>query len=190
MFDLPVERRVSKTWRVVAMRMPTLQTLQNTDTEEWNRRNAVDEELKRLNKKKALKEPGKTYVDIHWKEIDGYLYKFFITNDFDKPAEEIVVEYNKRGNAERKFSFLKNDFGWRLPPFMNMNENAVFMIAAALANNIFRAMVLLFKKDVPQLRLNARLREFQFIFINVACAYINDQFVFFEQDILYDKLMI
>lgn len=190
MFDLPVERRVSKTWRVVAMRMPTNQTLHNINKEEWERKNLVEGELNRLRKKKILKEPGKTYVDIHWKEIDGYLYKFFITNDFDKSSEEIVVEYNKRGNAERKFSFLKNDFAWRLPPFMNMNENTVFMIAAALANNIFRAMVILFKKDVPQLRLNGRLREFQFVFINVACAYINDQFVFFEQDILYDKLMI
>ncbi|MGQ0828920.1 MAG: transposase [Bacteroidota bacterium] len=189
MFDLPVEKRVSKTWRVVAMRIPTSQTQKKIDTGEWERKNSINEKMKNLSAKKMLKEPGKTYKDIHWKEIDGYLYKFFITNDEDKTSEEIILEYNKRGNAERKFSFLKQDFGWRLPPFMNMNENAVFMIAAALANNIFRAMVILFKKDVPQLRLNARLREFQYIFINVSCAYINDQFVFYEEDILYEKLM-
>ena len=82
----------------------------------------------------------------NWKEIDGYYYKFFITNYFKKSSEELIIEYNKRGNSERKFSFIKNDFGWRLPPFMHMNENTVFMIASALANNVFRGMVVLFRK--------------------------------------------
>lgn len=189
MFDLPVERRVSKTWRVVAMRIPTDQTLQSINKEEWERKNLVKDELNRLSNKKALKELGKSYTDVHWKEIDGYVYKFFITNDEDKTSEEIVLEYNKRGNAERKFSFMKNDFGWNLPPFMNMNENAVFMIVAALANNVFRAMVMTFKKEIPELRLNARLSEFQFIFIDVACEYINNTFIFYNTDMPYEKIM-
>lgn len=189
MFDLPVEKRVSKTWRVVAMRVPTEQTLQKIDSEEWQRKNLIKSELNRLSKKGALKELGKPFIDKHWKEIDGYLYKFFITNDEDKTSEGIVLEYNKRGNAERKFSFLKNDFGWHLPPFMNMNENSVFMITASLANNIFRAMVMTFKKELPELRLNARLPEFQFIFIDVACEFKNNTFIFYNTDIAYEKIM-
>ena len=132
---------------------------------------------------------GKPYEDKNWKKIDGYLYKFFITNDFEKTSEGIVNEYNKRGNAERKFSFLKNDFGWRLPPFMNMNENTVFMIAAALANNIFRGIVKLFKKTIPTLRLNARLPAFIFEFISVGCSYVNRFFEFDNSDIDYVALM-
>lgn len=177
MYDIPAERHVSKTWRVVSIRIPN------------ENENPNLERLKKLSKKKVLKESGKPYADTNWKEIGDYHYKFFITNDYDKPAEEIVNEYNKRGNAERQFSFMKNDFGWKIPPFMNMNDNTVFMIAAALANNIFRAMVMFFKEDVPQLKLKGRLREFQETFINVVCAYVDDCFVFFEEDILFEKLM-
>ncbi len=189
MFDLPVERRVSKTWRVVAVRIPMDETLKKINIEEWERRKVVKEKLKNLAKKKVLKELGRPYDDTNWKKIDGYEYKFFITNDFKKTSEEIVLEYNKRGNAERKFSFMKNDFGWRLPPFMNLNENAVFLIAAALANNIFRGVVTLFKKKLPWLRLNGRLRDFQYIFIDVACAFIDKTYMFYNTDIEYENLM-
>lgn len=189
MYDRAEADIVSKTWRVVAMRVPTENTLKSIDKEESDRIMLVKEKLNILSKKKILKEQGKPYVDKHWKEIDGYLYKFFITNDFKVSCEEIVIEYNKRGNAERKFSFMKNDFGWKLPPFMNMNENAVFMIAAALANNIFRGMVRLFKKILPELRLNARLPHFQFVFMNVSFSYVDKTYIFYTMDIDYQKLM-
>ena len=83
----------------------------------------------------------------------------------------------------------KNDFGWRLPPFMNMNENTVFFIAASLANNIFRGMVRVFKKSIPELRLNMRIGKFQSIFIGVACSLINDTYEFYNTDIAYEKIM-
>ncbi|MFI5142040.1 MAG: hypothetical protein ACHQII_06755, partial [Bacteroidia bacterium] len=116
-------------------------------------------------------------------------YKFFVTNDFKKSAEEIVNEYNKRGDAERKFSYMKNEFGWRLPPFQWMNENNVFLIAASLANNIFVGMRNMFKKVIPQIGLKSRLKDFQFVFMDVACAYINKTYIFYNTDIEYEKLM-
>lgn len=189
MFDKPYEKHISKTWRVVAIRIPNDKTLKLIDKDEFERKMIIKGKLNSLSAKNVLKPSGKTYNDLNWKEIDGYSYKFFITNDFDKTSEKIVLEYNKRGNAERQFSFMKNDFGWNLPPFMNMNENAVFMIAAALANNVFRAMVMTFKKEIPGLRLNARLPEFQFIFIDVACEFKNNTFTFFNTDIAYEKIM-
>lgn len=189
MYDIPAERHISPTWRVVAIRIPTHETQQKLDAEEFERKTSVRKKMKELADKKILKESGRPYNDTNWKEIDGYLYKFFVTNDYEKKSEELIIEYNKRGNAERKFSFLKNDFGWRLPPFMNMNENAVFLIAAALANNIFRGIASLFKKKIPQLRLNARLREFQYVFIDVACSYIDKTYVFYNTDIEYELLI-
>jgi hypothetical protein len=189
MFDRPETGIISKTWRVVAIRVPNQETIKCIDNEEANRIEHVKDKLNFLSKKKALKEPGKPYVDTNWKEIDGYVYKFFVTNDFKKSSEEIVLEYNKRGNAERQFSFMKNDFGWNLPPFMKMNENTVFCIAAALANNIFRGMVKTFNKVLPELRLNSRLLDFQYVFIDVACAYIDKTYIFYYTDIEYEKLM-
>lgn len=189
MFDLPVEHRTSPTWRVVAIRIPTIETLKKLDIKEFERKQLIQKKLKVLSDKKVLKEQGKPFTDTNWKEIDGYMYKFFITNDYKKTSEALVIEYNKRGNAERKFTFMKNDFAWKLPPFMNMNENTVFLIAAALANNVFRGMVSVFKKKIPQLRLNARLRDFQFVFIDVACAYIDKTYIFYNTDIEYELLI-
>lgn len=185
MFDLPVERRISPTWRVVAMRYK----IEELDEELRVLKMEKMKKLRKLAAKKALKEPGKTYNEGKWMVIENYKYKFFITNDFEKSCEELIIEYNKRGMAERVISFMKNDFAWRLPPFMNMNENAVFMIAASLANNIFRGMVKAFKKIIPELRLNSRLKDFQFVFIDVACAYVDKTYIFYNTDIDYESLI-
>jgi len=103
--------------------------------------------------------------------------------------EEIVYEYNKRGNSERKFSFLKGEFGWKWPPFQWMEENNVFLIIAALANNIFVAIGDLFRKTVPYIKSNSRLKEFKFVFVDVACAFLNDTYTFYSKDIDYDLLI-
>jgi hypothetical protein len=146
-------------------------------------------QLKVLAAKKKLKEAGKTNNEGRWVVIGNYKYKFIITNDFEKRAEDLIAEYNKRGMTERVISFMKNDFGWRLPPFMNMNENTVFFIASSLANNIFKGMVKVFKESIPELRLNMRIREFKVVFIEVACALINGVYEFYNTDIAYEKIM-
>lgn len=183
--------QTAKTWRVVAIRMPTNETFRRIENpDKVLQREQVRNKMFQFRKKNLLKEPGKAYTDNHWKEINGYLYKFFITNDFVKTSEGIVLEYNQRGTAERKFSFMKRDYAWRLPPFMNMNENTVFMIAAALANNMFRGMVNLFKKEIPQLRLNARLPDFRETFIFVQCERLIDgTFEFCNTDISFEKIV-
>lgn len=191
MHDRPEEEYVAQELRVVAIRMPTDKTLKVLDKDEWETKESIKEKLNELSKKKALKESGKNYFDRHWKEIDGYQYKFYVTNDFKRSSEDIVKEYNKRGDAERKFSFMKNDFGWKYPPFMNMNENTVFFILAALANNVFRSMVKIFNKIIPELRLNTRLPDFQFVFIHVSCYYNNNDgyYEYDNTDIPYELLM-
>jgi len=47
----------------------------------------------------------------------------------------------------------------------------------------------MFKKVIPQIGLKSRLKEFQFIFIHVACAYIDKTYIFYNTDIEYEKLM-
>ena len=176
--------------RVVAIRFPNSKTLIETKTlDERIHINKIRNEMCRLRDEKKLKQKGKKYVEIHWKEIDGYTYKFYVTNDFKKASEDIVYEYNKRGDAERKFAYLKNEFGWRLPPFMWMDQNSVFLIIAALANNIFVGVRKLFARKIPQIGLKSRLREFRFIFIDVACAYIDKTYIFYNTDIEYELLI-
>lgn len=185
MFDHYTENRVSKTWRVVAMRVP----VECLTEDERIVKKINKEKLSRLAGKKKLKEAGKPYAEGKWSVIGRFKYKFYITNDFGKTCEELITEYNKRGMAERVFSFMKSEFAWRLPPFMNMNENTVFMIAAALANNIFVGMRNIFKKIIPQIKSKSRLKEFQFIFIDVACAYIDKTYIFYNTDIEYELLI-
>ena len=84
---------------------------------------------------------------------------------------------------------MKNEFAWSLPSFMNMNEDTGLMVAAALANNIFIGMRNIFKKVIPQINSKSRLKEFQFIFIDVACAYIDKTFIFYNTDIEYELLI-
>lgn len=189
MHDRPESGHISPTWRIVALRKPTAETLGRLNPDELERSYAAKKKLNQLLSKKLLKEEGKPYADSNWKEIDGYEYKFFITNDYDAKPEHIVLEYNQRGTSERQFSFMKKDFAWHLPPFMNMNENTVFMIAAALANNIFRAMINQFKNAVPQLKDSFRLRAFQQIFINVSCLLMKRKYVFLNTPLAFEKIM-
>lgn len=189
MHDRPESGHTSPTWRVVAMRIPTEDTLSKLNPNELDRKKEIRNKMKILSSKNILKQPAKSYHENGWKEVDGYQYKFFITNDFSTSEEDLVNEYNKRGNSERQFSFMKKDFGWHLPPFMNMNENTVFMIAAALANNIFRAMINQFKNAVPQLKESFRLRAFQQIFINVSCLLMNRKYIFLNTTLAFEKIM-
>ena len=185
------EKEEAQTYRVVVMRIPNEETRKLIHTEEESkRREMIKKKLEKLAEEKKLKGLTKPFEDVHWKDIGGYLYKFYVTNDYEKTSEEIIMEYNKRGNAERKFSFMKGDFAWNRPPFSEMNDNAVFMIAAAIANNIFRGVMSLFKEKIPGLKLSYRIDKFKSLFILTPCAYIKGRFVFFYQNIFYDELMI
>lgn len=123
-----------------------------------------------------------------WNYGGQYAYKLIITNDRSSSAKEIVEFYNQRGTSEKNFDVLKNDFGWKLPPFSTMNENAVFLIIAALTNNIFEALKVKFKKKIKNIRLSARLREFIYVFMSVACEISQSECVFYNTDIAYEKI--
>jgi hypothetical protein len=178
-----------KTYRIVAIRIPTWETIKKIKTpEEIAAIIKHQQKMQSFRDDKKLKIDGSKYNDKHWKEIDGYLYKFVITNDFKGNPEDIMVAYNKRGNAERKFGFMKRDFGWIVPPCSKMEENTVFMIAASMSNNLYRGVLAVFKKVLPGLRLNMRRRTFTKIFITVCCELINGVYEFDWPAFDYEKI--
>lgn len=189
--DIPYSMHGSDTtYRLITIRNPSKANIKKNETaEEKIVRENREEKMKTLREKKLLK----PYRNIgrskqKGKRFEGYEYKFVLTNDYSLMPKEVFEQFHKRGGQERRFDWMKNDFGWALPPFMKMNQNTVFMIAAALANNIFRGVVKILKKDIPQLRLTARLREFIYEFINVACSYANETYTFYNTNIAFEKI--
>lgn len=180
---------VETPFRVIALKVPKEDTLHNMLTEEdIEQRELIKQKMKCLNEKGLLKRNNKRYVDAVWNEINGFQYKMVTTNDFETPAEELIYTYNQRGDAERKFSFMKNDFGWNLPPFMHMNENTVFFIISALANNVFRAIALLFDEHIDELELNARVRRFQKAFIDTIAICTDGNWTYYNTKIDFEKI--
>ncbi len=137
-----------------------------------------------------LKGHTKPFKQAKWKKRGAYKYKLIITNNKTETPVEVMAAYNKRGNAERQFDAMKNDFGWRLPPFTKMEENTIFMLTAAIANNIFRGLVKRYQKIIKELRLETRLKAFIYVFVSVACEYMgNDRYIFYRADLDYHKLI-
>lgn len=177
------------TFRLIVAKVPTRKGRELLeDIDEKQRRKYVEEKMKVLSNKNLLKRENKTYNLGKWKERKNYKYKLIITNDCSLTPLELLIEYNKRGNAERKFDFMKNDFGWKYPPFMKMNQNTVFMIAAAMANNIFRGVVATFKEKLPELDIKNRIGKFKRLFIDVVCYFVNGKYEFINQKFAYEKI--
>lgn len=176
-------------FRIIALKIPTGSNVTNDfDQEELERREYVSKKMQELKNKGALKAQNKRFSDGFWNEIRGFRYKMIATNDFDTPAEKLIYFYNERGNSERKFDFMKNDFGWKFPPFMRMNENTVFFIITALANNVFRAVAEIFNEHIDELELNARVRRFQKIFIDNTAICTNGLWTYYNTKIDFEKI--
>ena len=66
-----------------------------------------------------------------------------MTNDWDMSDEEVILHYNKRGNAEQVFDQQNNDFGWAHLPKSFMNQNTVFLLLTAMAANFYHYIIAL-----------------------------------------------
>lgn len=122
-----------------------------------------------------------------WTSHEGYAYRIVITNDWDSSAEEIMKFHNARGAVERSYDVLKNNFGFRLPPFSNMNENSVFMLIAALTNNVYQALIAWVNNDIKELSPVSRLRDFTRYFMSVSLEIIKGTAVFHDMERPYEK---
>lgn len=178
---------LTEPWRIIAQRIPIENNAEMSEEDKFER-NKILAKLKKLDKEGKLKAHQKTFSTANWNIVGGFKYKMITTNDFETPAIELIKLYNQRGDAERKFSFMKQDFGWKYPPFMRMNENTVFLIVSSMANNIFRAMAEFFNEHIDEIELTARVKKFQTAFIDTIAICINGNWTYYNTKIDFEKI--
>lgn len=126
--------------------------------------------------KEAKKKEPKTYRLVVKRKLkknkqidlitqDAYDYRAIITNDFILGAKSVAEFYNQRGNMERQFDILKNDFGWSNMPFSTLNKNLVFLYFTAIFRNLYCSLIQNLSKKHKFLKPNYRLKKFIFRFI-------------------------
>ena len=96
-----------------------------------------------------------------------YIYSSVITNDFESSTKDVIWFYNQRGKEERVFDYLKNDFGWKYPPFSRMSQNTVYFIMSCVSYVLYRYIIANFSKRTKKLKPTFRLQKFIDIFVKV-----------------------
>ncbi len=99
---------------------------------------------------------------------DANSYLFIITNDRTKSEKQIIEFYNARGNAERLFDILNNDFNWNSLPCSRMEYNTVYMIIMAMCLVMYRWSITALSRICPGLEPYYRLKKFTFRLICIA----------------------
>lgn len=103
---------------------------------------------------------------------DAYEYRSILSNNLSYSKFEIASFYNHRGNAERQFDILKNDFGWNHMPFSNMESNNVFLYFMAIFRNIYAKLIAYFSLKYKYLKPTFRLKKFLFRFIILPAKWV------------------
>ena len=111
---------------------------------------------------------------------DRYLYRAIMTNDSKKSDLDVVLFYNERGQSERLFDEMNNDFNWNKLPFSFLHENTVFMIIMAMCRNMYHYLLEQISKKVNFVKTNFRLKKFIYRFVVVPTKWIRQA----RQDIL------
>lgn len=96
---------------------------------------------------------------------DAFDYRAILTNNQELSAIQVARFYNHRGNMERQFDILKNDFGWNRMPFSTLQRNTVFLYLTALCRNLYSNIITHFSKRVKHLCATDRVKKFLFRFI-------------------------
>lgn len=115
----------------------------------------------RLIAKRRLRNDGQ----INLLTLDAYQYRAILTNNFETDIITLAQFYNQRGNMERQFDILKNDFGWNNMPFSKLNKNLVFLYFTAIYRNLYNKIIEYFSRKVKTLRPQYRMKKFIFRFI-------------------------
>lgn len=103
---------------------------------------------------------------------DAYEYRAILTNDFDQDTKSVAAFYNQRGNMERQFDILKNDFGWDNMPFSSLNKNLVFLYLTAIFRNLYHKIIRHFSKRNKFLKPTFRMKKFIFRFITLPAKWV------------------
>lgn len=103
---------------------------------------------------------------------DAYEYRAILTNNFDLTPKEIALFYGRRGNMEKQFDILKNDFGWNNMPFSNLQSNTVFLYITAMCRNLYKKIITYFSKLTKSLKATFRVKKFLFRFIILPAKWV------------------
>ena len=103
---------------------------------------------------------------------DAYEYRAILTNNTEWSAVEIAQFYNHRGNMEKQFDILKNDFGWNYLPFSKLSQNTVFLYMTAICRNIYHYIIKYFSEKIKSLKPTFRVKKFLFRFIILPAKWI------------------
>ena len=103
---------------------------------------------------------------------DDFTYRAIMTNNREMTDLEIVEFYNDRGESERLFDEMNNDFLWKKMPFSFLHENTVFLIMMAICRNLFHFLTDFISKKLDFIKPNFRLKKFIFRFMVVPSKWI------------------
>lgn len=121
------------------------------------------------------------YVVAREKNVDGqgdlftgdsFTYRAIMTNNLEMSDVEVVEFYNDRGQSERLFDEMNNDFLWKKMPFSFLHENAVFLIMMAICRNLFHYLKQVVAKKLGFIQPTFRLKKFIFRFMLVPSKWI------------------
>ena len=132
------------------------------------RANGLEAQTYRLVVKRKSKKDGQMNLFTQ----DAYDYRAILTNDFDKDTKSVAAFYNQRGNMERQFDILKNDFGWNNMPFSSLKKNHVFLYFTAMYRNLYNSIIQCFSERNKFLKPSFRMKKFIFRFITLPAKWV------------------
>ena len=97
---------------------------------------------------------------------EGYIF------DFEMTGLEVVEFYNDRGDSERLFDEMNNDFLWKIMPFSFLHENTVFLVMMAICRNLYHFLTDFISKKLDFIKPTFRLKKFIFRFMVVPSKWI------------------
>jgi len=103
---------------------------------------------------------------------DHYTYRAIMTNNMEMSDLDVINFYNDRGNSERLFDEMNNDFLWKKMPFSFLEQNTVFLIMMAICRNLFHFLKDFISTKVDFVKKSFRLKKFIFRFIVVPAKWI------------------
>lgn len=103
---------------------------------------------------------------------DDFKYRAIITNEYSMTDMEAILFYNARGESERLFDEMNNDFHWKKMPFSFLQENTVFLVIMAICRNMFHFLKSVVSKKMGCIQPNVRLKKFIFRFMVVPSKWI------------------
>ncbi|WP_144963214.1 transposase [Gillisia sp. Hel_I_86] len=103
---------------------------------------------------------------------NDFTSRAMMTNNREMTDLEVINFYNDRGNSERLFDEMNNDFLWKKMPFSFLQENTVFLIMMGICRNLYHFLTGFISKKLDFIKPNYRLKKFIFRFMAVPAKWI------------------